>query len=92
MRDAMWLDLSDVQADGLACVVCARDHCALVPGRLTVSMPVGRSRTRSQVMACDDPCYPIAARLVEQAAAVASFDPTLPAVVTAEARRAVVRR
>jgi hypothetical protein len=47
-RDAVITGLTPVQADGLACVVCGADYLHVrVP-----HVPVGRSRTGSQVFAC----------------------------------------
>lgn len=49
----MFAGLTDAQADGLACVVCGLDY--LHHGS-SVSVPVGRSVTGSQVFACVGPC------------------------------------
>jgi len=40
--------LTDLQADGLACVTCGTDYLMV----LTPHVPVGRSATGSQVFAC----------------------------------------
>jgi hypothetical protein len=50
---ALYRDLNDAQADGLACIVDGVDFAtAGIP-----SVPVGRSeKTRSQVFACAEPC------------------------------------
>jgi hypothetical protein len=47
-RDQYFPDLSPAQAEGLACVICARP--------LLVSLPLGRSLTGSQVFACAEAC------------------------------------
>ena len=47
-RDQYFPDLSPEQAEGLACVICARP--------LLVSLPVGRSLNGSQVFACAGVC------------------------------------
>ena len=52
MSGRVWAGLDPVQADGLACVVCGRDF--RTPG--SVSVPVGRSHTGSQVFACVGEC------------------------------------
>ena len=44
--------VSPAQADGLACVICTHDFRV----RGSVSVPVGRSHTGSQVFACADRC------------------------------------
>lgn len=46
-------DLNHAQADGRACVVCGFDYLTAPAG--TRSVPVGRSVTGSQVMACAPP-------------------------------------
>ena len=44
--------LSPAQADGLACVVCGADYLTVkVP-----HLPVGRSRTGSQIFVCSTTC------------------------------------
>ncbi|MEV6604723.1 hypothetical protein [Kutzneria sp. NPDC051319] len=48
----VWLDLTPMQADGLACVICRTNY--LVAGR--PCRPVGRSHTGSQVFACAGDC------------------------------------
>lgn len=50
--ETFYTGLSPLQADGLACVVCARDY--LRCGGAAV--PVGRSQTGSQVFACVGEC------------------------------------
>jgi len=52
MDQRIWTGLSPAQADGLACVICAHDFRI----RGSVSVPVGRSHTGSQVFACLDRC------------------------------------
>ena len=52
MDERIWTGLSPAQADGLACVICAHDFRI----RGSVSVPVGRSHTDSQVFACLDRC------------------------------------
>ncbi len=52
MDERIWTGLSPAQADGLACVICAHDFRI----RGSVSVPVGRSHTGSQVFACLDRC------------------------------------
>jgi len=47
-----WPDLTPIQADGVACVVCGCDYLTT---RVT-SRPVGRSALGSQVFACVGPC------------------------------------
>lgn len=44
--------LTDLQADGLACVSCGADYLVVQ----TPHVPVGRSATGSQVFACDGCC------------------------------------
>lgn len=82
-RDTTWVGLSDAQADGLACVVCAHDYLVRVPGRSVASRPVGRSYSSSQVMACDGECHDFAATLI---AAALDAGPLGPVVVTAGSR------
>ena len=48
----VWQNLTPMQADGLACVVCRINY--LVEGR--ACQPVGRSHTGSQVFACAGEC------------------------------------
>ena len=51
--------LNDAQADGMACVVCGTSFTAApVPAHV----PVGYSRTRSQVFACASGCAAQATR------------------------------
>ncbi len=57
MDERIWTGLSPAQADGLACVICAHDFRI----RGSVSVPVGRSHTGSQVFACVDRCARAAA-------------------------------
>ena len=57
MDERIWTGLSPAQADGLACVICAHDFRV----RGSVSVPVGRSHTGSQVFACVDRCARAAA-------------------------------
>jgi len=57
MDERIWTGLSPAQADGLACVICARNFRI----RGSVSVPVGRSHTGSQVFACVDRCAHAAA-------------------------------
>jgi hypothetical protein len=45
-------DLTDAQADGLACVVCGEDYTEF----LGDTVPVGVSATGSQVFACETGC------------------------------------
>jgi hypothetical protein len=45
-------DLTDLQADGLACPVCGANYLQLV----VASVPVGCSMTGSQVHACVGEC------------------------------------
>jgi hypothetical protein len=52
MAERIWTGLGPAQADGQACVICARSFHA----RGSVAMPVGRSHTGSQVFACADKC------------------------------------
>jgi len=52
MAERVWAGLDPVAADGLACVVCARDF--RTPGSSAV--PVGRSHTGSQVFTCAGAC------------------------------------
>lgn len=52
MREQTWNDLAPAQADGLACVICARDYLR----QPTQRIPVGRSHTGSQVFACAAGC------------------------------------
>ena len=56
MDQRIWTGLSPAQADGLACVICAHDFRI----RGSVSVPVGRSHTGSQVFACLASCAQIA--------------------------------
>ncbi|MCA1709802.1 MAG: hypothetical protein LC808_43595 [Actinobacteria bacterium] len=58
MREQTWTALGSAQADGLACVICARDYLR----RPTSRIPVGRSATGSQVFACDGGCADLAYR------------------------------
>jgi len=57
MDERIWTGLSPAQADGLACVICAHDFRI----RGSVSVPVGRSHTGSQVFACAASCARAAA-------------------------------
>ena len=57
MDERIWTGLSPAQADGLACVICTHDFRI----RGSVSVPVGRSHTGSQVFACVDRCAQAAA-------------------------------
>jgi hypothetical protein len=57
MDERIWTGLSPAQADGLACVICAHDFRI----RGSVSVPVGRSHTGSQVFACAASCAQAAA-------------------------------
>jgi hypothetical protein len=50
MTERIWTGLSAVAADGRACVICGRR------GSGWVSLPVGRSDTGSQVLACEGAC------------------------------------
>jgi hypothetical protein len=52
MSEWTWSGLSPKRADGLVCVICGRSF--LRTG--SVFVPVGRSRTGSQVFACADRC------------------------------------
>jgi hypothetical protein len=52
MEEPRWDDLDPAQADGLACVICTRDFLR----HPTPRIPVGRSVTGSQVMACAGSC------------------------------------
>jgi hypothetical protein len=52
MAERIWTGLGPTQADGQACVICARSFRA----RGSVTVPVGRSRTGSQVFACAGEC------------------------------------
>ncbi|MGH3982129.1 MAG: hypothetical protein ACRDST_05435 [Pseudonocardiaceae bacterium] len=56
MPEQTWTALGSAQADGLACVVCARDYLR----HPTQRIPVGRSLTGSQVFACDGACAHLA--------------------------------
>ena len=58
MPEQTWTALEPVQANGLACVVCARDFLR----HPTQQIPVGRSPTGSQVFACDGACTHLAHR------------------------------
>lgn len=49
---ALIRDLTEAQADGLACVVCREDYTEF----LGSTVPVGVSRTGSQVFACKTGC------------------------------------
>lgn len=52
---AVFHDLTDEQADGLACIVDNADFTTTgIP-----NVPVGYSVTRSQVFACAQPCAPL---------------------------------
>ncbi|MDQ3273444.1 MAG: hypothetical protein M3Q39_00035 [Actinomycetota bacterium] len=78
MSERMWPGLNPVAADGLACVVCGRDF--RTPG--SVSMPVGRSHTGSQVFACDPVCVAATGEpVVGHRAARGEPTATRPAVV-----------
>jgi hypothetical protein len=44
----VWEDLTELQADGLACIVCDTNYMQVAIPHL----PVGRSTTGSQVFAC----------------------------------------
>ncbi len=68
MDERIWTGLSSAQADGLACVICTHDFRV----RGSVSVPVGRSHTGSQVFACVDRCAHVAA----EGAAGAPGEPT----------------
>jgi len=57
MGAPVWIGLGLAQADGQACVVCGRNFRI----RRSVSVPVGRSRTGSQVFACVGRCAEAAA-------------------------------
>lgn len=57
-HDQYWPDLNPAQADGRACVICARPR----RGRGLGWLPVGRSSTGSPVFACAGEC----AQLAEQ--------------------------
>lgn len=57
MAERRWTGLCAAQADGQACVVCGRNFGV----RGSVSVPVGRSRTGSQVFACVGACVSEAA-------------------------------
>ncbi len=48
----VWTNLSEAQADGQACVMCELPTGSRPGG----SVPVGRSRTGSQVFACSGAC------------------------------------
>ena len=52
MSGPLWYDLDPAQADGLTCVICSRDFLRHPVPRV----PVGRSVTGSQVMACVGSC------------------------------------
>lgn len=54
MTERYVTNLTDAQADGLACVVCRRDYLTCPAG--TRRVPVGRSITGSQVFACVGEC------------------------------------
>lgn len=58
MHEQTWTALGSAQADGLACVICARDYLRQPTSRV----PVGRSATGSQVFACDGACADLAYR------------------------------
>lgn len=58
MPEQTWTALGSAQADGLACVICARDYSR----HPTQQIPVGRSLTGSQVFACDGACAHLAHR------------------------------
>ena len=49
---ALYRDLNEKQADGLACIVCNADFTTSTAS----SVPVGYSLTGSQVFACAQPC------------------------------------
>jgi len=51
-RDTTITELTPIQADGLACVVCGADY---LRGRVP-HVPMGRSATGSQVFACIGCC------------------------------------
>jgi hypothetical protein len=62
MGERIWTGLDAVAADGLACVLCARDFLSQGSrGRL----PVGRSHTGSQVFACIGDCAELAGVMPE---------------------------
>jgi hypothetical protein len=52
MDEPRWYDLDPAQADGQACVICTRNFLR----RPIPQVPVGRSVTGSQVMACVGSC------------------------------------
>ncbi|GDY32908.1 hypothetical protein [Gandjariella thermophila] len=56
-REEVITGLTATQADGLACIICGLDYLR-IPG--SVSVPVGRSMTGSQVFACVDHCAELA--------------------------------
>lgn len=53
MTERRFTNLTDAQADGLACVFCGTDYLTTPAG--TRIVPVGRSIAGSQVMACVSP-------------------------------------
>ncbi|GAA0538664.1 hypothetical protein GCM10011581_05730 [Saccharopolyspora subtropica] len=56
-REEIITGLTDAQADGLACVICGLDYLLT---RGSVSVPVGRSMTGSQVFVRIDRCAELA--------------------------------
>lgn len=57
MDERGWFDLDPAQADGQACVICTRNFLwRPIPGASVACVPVGRSVTGSQVMACVGSC------------------------------------
>lgn len=62
-------DLTDAQANGLACVVCPEDYTTSTAPHV----PIGRSvATGSQVFACAQPCAPLVGYTPPADAAVVS--------------------
>jgi hypothetical protein len=51
-RDTVWTGLDEAEADGRACVIC-RGNFEFTKNP---AVPVGRSRTGSQVFACAGDC------------------------------------
>lgn len=49
---ALYRDLNEAQADGLACIVCGEDYTIFLGN----TVPVGFSTTGSQVFACEVGC------------------------------------
>jgi hypothetical protein len=66
MSECDWAGLSPTQADGQACVVCARTFRV----RGSVAVPVGRAHTGSQVFACVGSCASEATALTEELVAM----------------------